>query len=125
MRDIENCAPSILLRNRGPSGKLRDSAGNLLRIKPERMKGCREYFESLLNDPAKVSSALLDHIAELPIQAELAQLPYCTEVLDAVQRLPRSSAPCPDGIQAEVLRALDATNMRALHEMTCRAWDLG
>ena len=49
-------------------------------------------------------------------------VPSFEETLAAVGRLKLGSAAGPDGIEAEILSALDATNKRTPHEFFVRMW---
>ena len=114
----------VLAHGRKQPDKLRDEKGNLLHTRTGRIKRWREYFKDLLNVPAQVAEeSQLDRVSEIVPQRWLDELPSFAETVAAVDRLKTGKAPGPDGIEAELLLALDGPNLRTLHEMFCRVWE--
>ena len=112
----------VLATNRRAPGKLRDAQGELIFTLSGRVSRWREYFDELLNVPAVVSQAQMDKVSELPRAVSLDQVPSFSETVAALGRLKTGRASGPDGIEAEILMALDPVNMRALHEFFARVW---
>ena len=112
----------VLASGRQAPGKLKDAKGNLLHTRSGRIHRWREYFEELLNVPAAVELHQLDKVTELVPDNTLDSVPTFAETVAAVGRLKPGKAAGPDGVAAEVVQALDAVNLRALHEMFARVW---
>ena len=104
------------------SGKLRDGKGNLICTRSGRILRWREYFEGLLNVPSGVKQIQMDKIEALVPEPSLDEVPRFEETIAAVGRLKAGRAAGPDGIEAELVSALDPINLRALHEFFVCVW---
>ena len=71
---------------------------------------------------ADVRMHQLDRVAKLLPDHSLDSVPGFEETIAAVGRLKAGRAAGPDGIEAEVLCAMDPINLRALHEFFVRVW---
>ena len=98
-------------------GKLRDGKGNLICTRSGRILRWREYFEGLLNVPSGVKQIQMDKIEALVPEPGLDEVPRFEETIAAVGRLKAGRAAGPDGIEAELVSALDPINLRALHDL--------
>ena len=114
---------SVLANRASQSRKLRDKNGVLLNTKGDRLKRWREHFKELLNVPALVTPSELDTITERVPDVSLEETPTFEETLVAVQRLRKGKAAGPDGIEPELIQALDASNLRIMHEYIVRVWE--
>lgn len=112
----------VLAFGRKSPGKLRDAKGNLILTRSGRINRWREYFKELLNVSADVKMHQLDRVAKLLPDHSLDSVPGFEETIAAVGRLKAGRAAGPDGIEAEVLCAMDPINLRALHEFFVRVW---
>ena len=112
----------VLAVGRKTPGKLRYGKGNLICTRSGRMLRWREYFEGLLNVPSGVKQIQTDKIEALVPEPSLDEVPRFEETISAVGRLKAGRAAGPDGIEAELVSALDPINLRALHEFFVRVW---
>ena len=112
----------VLASSRRAPGKLRDAQGELIFTLSGRVSRWREYFDELLNVPASAQQMQLDKVSEVPRAAALDEVPSLCETVAALGRLTTGRASGPDGIEAEILMALDPVNIRALHEFFVRIW---
>ena len=64
----------------------------------------------------------LDGVSVKLPAGELDKVPSFAETVAAVNKLKQGKAAGPDGVPPEVIQALDATNLRILHEMFARVW---
>ena len=98
------------------------AVGNLICTRSGRILRWREYFEGLLNVPSGVQQIQMDKIEALVPEPSLDEVPRFEETIAAVGRLKAGRAAGPDGIEAELVSALDPINLRALHEFFVRVW---
>jgi hypothetical protein len=112
----------VLAHGKKPPSRLKDANGQLLLTKPERIRRWGEYFQSLLNVPSVVQPSELDVISEKIPNFSLDSPPTFSETLAALSKLKKGKACGPDGIEAEVLMALNLNNVRIFHEFITRVW---